>query len=227
MRERQHLAMAGSRHLHLPRNATAHRAARANCQLLWYVPRLDWRCYDGGLAVDTSGRVVLRDWDDALLWLESLHLRHSRKSEDVSVEKMFVSVCVSVHLLLATRLLLTRQEAWTRLTFVGNLDVPFDESAWIQIFWSENEETLPNIFGSYSCRSVLSSLKADSPAVQRLRAAVDHWIFRTFLRGFSEINFFTSRRCDDRQEDAGTTDIRGYCTSRGSFCLYLELHLYF
>ena len=30
LRERQHLAMAGSRHLHFPRNATAHCAARAN-----------------------------------------------------------------------------------------------------------------------------------------------------------------------------------------------------
>ena len=30
LRERQHLAMAGSRHLHSPRNATAHCVARAN-----------------------------------------------------------------------------------------------------------------------------------------------------------------------------------------------------
>ena len=43
--ERQHLAMAGSEHLHLPRNATAHRAARANS----HVPR--WR---SGLAVPAS-----------------------------------------------------------------------------------------------------------------------------------------------------------------------------
>ena len=45
LRERQHLAMAGSRQLHLPRNATAHHAARANS----YVPR--WR---SGLAVPAS-----------------------------------------------------------------------------------------------------------------------------------------------------------------------------
>ena len=43
--ERQHLAMTGSRHHHSPRNATAHRAARANC----HVPL--WR---SGLAVPAS-----------------------------------------------------------------------------------------------------------------------------------------------------------------------------
>ena len=43
--ERQHLAMAGSRHHHSPRNATAHRAARAN----YHVPL--WR---SGLAVPAS-----------------------------------------------------------------------------------------------------------------------------------------------------------------------------
>ena len=55
MRERQHLAMAGSRHHHSPRNATAHRAARANSHDHFgaQTQRLrsgyvDWRCYDGG-----------------------------------------------------------------------------------------------------------------------------------------------------------------------------------
>ena len=43
LRERQHLAMAGSEHLHLPRNATAHRAARANSHSVTVDMRCLWR----------------------------------------------------------------------------------------------------------------------------------------------------------------------------------------
>ena len=70
--------MAGSEHLHLPHNATAHRAARANSHDHFgaQTQRLrsgyvDWRCYDGEQSV--RGYVRASGCGVALLSLPSLH----------------------------------------------------------------------------------------------------------------------------------------------------------
>ena len=73
LRERQHLAMAGSRHLHFPRNATAHCAARANyhvphCSVLAEVDVRSCRLLTTG-TVTRCIRCMRRGYEGCVSWV--------------------------------------------------------------------------------------------------------------------------------------------------------------
>ena len=143
-------------HLHLPRNATAHRAACTNSHNHFGAQTrrlrsgyVDWRCYDG--AQSARGYVRASGYGVALgrcaiLSLPSLHLpqdSHSRKSRRHQSKRCLPVDYVLMHLLLglATRTARPSTIRQEDSEWVDELRQesasPSIESAWIYIFWTE------------------------------------------------------------------------------------------